>query len=211
MIKKLLTELIGTFFLVFTIGQVVIPPGADGLAPIAIGMALIVMVYAGGHLSGSHYNPAVTIGVWLRGACPASDILPYITAQVVGALGAAASVMWLKPDYTEFLAGLGGHAPVPAMYAEFLFTFALVWVILNVATAKANEGNSFYGLAIGGTVMVGAFAVGTVSSAVFNPAVALGLMTMGLLPWGSLWIYLIANFSGGALAAAVFIICHRDS
>ena len=93
---------------------------------------------------------------------------------------------------------------MPAFVAEFLYTFALVYVILNVATAKANAGNSFYGLAIGMTVMAGAFAVGPISGAAFNPAVAIGVAIMGLSPWPVFWIYLAANFLGGAAAAVVF-------
>ncbi len=92
----------------------------------------------------------------------------------------------------------------PAFLAEFLFTFALVYVVLNSATAKANAGNSFYGLAIGFTVMVGAFAVGSISSAAFNPAVALGISIMDLSAWKNLWIYVVADLLGGAVAAVAF-------
>ncbi len=198
---KLLTELIGTFFLVFTIGMTVLPPGADAMAPLAIGACLMVMVYAGGHISGAHYNPAVTLGVWMRGACPTADVGPYIASQVVGAgLGAGAAM---------FLTGMPAVQPgapeiVPALLAEFLFTFALVWVVLHSATAKANAGNSFYGLAIGLTVMTGAYAVGGVSGGAFNPAVAVGISVMGLSAWSNIWIFLVANFAGGAAAALAF-------
>jgi aquaporin Z len=93
---------------------------------------------------------------------------------------------------------------LPALLAEFLFTFALVYVVLNAATAKGTAGNSFYGLAIGFTVMVGAFSVGNMSGGAFNPAVALGISVMGLSTWSNIWIYLVANFVGGAAAAGVF-------
>jgi aquaporin Z len=92
----------------------------------------------------------------------------------------------------------------PALLAEFLFTFALVYVVLNVATAKATAGNSFYGLAIGMTVMVGAFSVGGVSGGAFNPAVAIGLSTMGLVAPSSIWIHIVADLAGGAVAALAF-------
>src|SRR5262249_54247117 len=91
-----------------------------------------------------------------------------------------------------------------ALVAEFLFTFALCYVVLNVATAKANAGNSFYGLAIGFTVLTGAFAVGGISGGAFNPAVAVGITLMGLASWANIWIYLVANFAGGLVAALVF-------
>lgn len=199
--NKYATELVGTFFLVLTIGCTVIGTGAGALAPLAIGSALMVMVFAGGHISGAHYNPAVTLGVWLRGKCPARDVVPYMISQIVGAALAAAVVRYLKAGPPPVAMQV---ATMPALLAEFLFTFALVFVVLNVATAKGTAGNSFYGLAIGFTVMAGAFAVGNISGGAFNPAVAVGVSIMGLAPWSNLWIYLVANFAGGAAAAAVF-------
>lgn len=199
--KKYIVELVGTFFLVFTIGCTVIGNGAGSFAPLAIGSALMVMIFAGGHISGGHYNPAVTLGVWVRGSCPTKDVLPYMLFQVVGAVGAAAAVRYLKGG-----AAIQAMAPetTPALLAEFLFTFALVFVVLNVATSKDISGNSFYGLAIGMTVMAGAYAVGNISGGVFNPAVAIGISTMGLSSWSNIWIYLVANFSAGVAAALVF-------
>src|SRR3954469_20642679 len=84
--RKYVTEFIGTFFLVFTIGMTVVghTPASGVIPPLAIGSALMVMIYAGGHISGGHYNPAVTLGVFLRGSCPASDVPAYMIAQVVG-------------------------------------------------------------------------------------------------------------------------------
>jgi len=202
--KKYIAEFIGTFFLVFTIGMAVIPPGAGDLAPLAIGVALITMVFSCGHLSGAHFNPAVTLGVWMRGKCQTCEVPGYLIAQISAAVVAALITQFLKPGLGEFVAGLHAVETVPALIAEFLFTFALVWVILNVATAKGTSGNSFYGLAIGGTVMAGAFAVGSVSGGVFNPAVAVGISILGISSWSAIWIYLVANFAGGAAAALVF-------
>ena len=199
--NKYLTEFIGTFFLVLTIGCTVIDGGAGGIPPLAIGAALMVMVFAGGHVSGAHYNPAVTLAVWIRGRCEAKDVAPYMGFQVGGALLAAIVVKFLKAGATTYPMS---PAPVPALVAEFLFTFALAYVVLNVATAKGTANNSFYGLAIGMTVMAGAFAVGGISGGVFNPAVAAGITVMGLSTIGNIWIYLVANFLGGAAAAFTF-------
>jgi aquaporin Z len=121
--------------------------------------------------------------------------------QIVGAVLAALVVKFLK--------GGAAVAPlqpqtVPALLAEFLFTFALVYVVLNVATAKGTSGNSFYGLAIGFTVLVGAFSVGNISGGAFNPAVATGISVMGLSSWANIWIYLVAEFAGAAVAAGAF-------
>lgn len=199
--NKYLVELIGTFFLVFTVGCTVIAPGPGDLAPIAIGASLMVMIFAGGHISGGHYNPAVTLGVWMRGKCPKKDVLPYWISQFAGAVLAAFVVRFLKGGVTMTNTTL----PVAsALIAEFLFTFALVYVVLHVATAKGTAGNSFYGLAIGMTLMTGAFAVGNISGGAFNPAVALGISVMGLSAWVNIWIFFLADLLGGAVAALAF-------
>lgn len=199
--NKYITEFIGTFFLVLTVGCSVIIGGAGVIAPLAIGSALMVMIYAGGHISGGHYNPAVTLGVYIRGRCPAKDVVPYWVAQFIGGVLAAVVVNYLRGDHVASPMHL---KPGPALLAEFLFTFALVYVVVNSATAKATAGNSFYGLAIGFTVMTGAFAVGSISSAAFNPAVAVGISILGLSSWSNIWIYLVANFAGGLAAGLVF-------
>lgn len=199
--NKYITEFIGTFFLVLTIGCSVVIGGAGVIAPLAIGSALMVMIYAGGHISGGHYNPAVTLGVWVRARCASRDVIFYWVAQLIGAALAAAALNYLKGDASAkpMLLKTG-----PALLAEFLFTFALVYVVLNSATSKDTAGNSYYGLAIGFTVMTGAFAVGSISSAAFNPAVALGISIMGLSAWSNLWIYILANLAGGLCAGLTF-------
>jgi aquaporin Z len=198
---KYLTEFIGTFFLVLVVGMTVIDPGAGGLAPLAIGSALMIMVYAGGHVSGGHYNPAVTLAVWLRGRCPQSDVFPYIGSQMMGGIVAAMAVLFLKGDPAVMPQEM---QIFPALVAETLGTFALAYVVLNVATAKSTAGNSYFGLAIGFTLTVMAFAFGGVSGGAFNPAVALGITIMHIAKTANLWVYLVANFAGGALAAAAF-------
>jgi aquaporin Z len=200
--NKYIAEFIGTFFLVLTIGCTGIGAGAGVIAPLAIGAALMVMVYAGGHISGAHYNPAVTVGVFIRGKVNAGDVGRYMVAQLAGAAIAAILV-------TKFLrAGTAVTAITPhvgpALLAEFLFTFALVYVVLNTATAEGTSGNSFYGLAIGMTVMTGAFAVGDISGGAFNPAVALGICILGISSWANIWIYLVANFAAALAAAVIF-------
>ena len=199
--NKYIAEFIGTFFLVLTIGCTGIGAGAGVIAPLAIGAALMVMIYAGGHISGAHYNPAVTLGVLIRGRLNATDAVPYIIAQLAGAALAVVTVKFLR-------AGVAIN-PIaietgPALLAEFLFTFGLVYVVLNAATAEGTSGNSFYGLAIGMTVMTGAFAVGDISGGAFNPAVALGISMLGISNWSNLWIYLVADFGAAIVAAFIF-------
>ncbi len=196
--KKYIVELIGTMFLVFAVGNAVI--SNNPLAPIAIGLMLMVMIFAGGHISGAHFNPAVTIGVWLRGKCDKKDVIPYILCQIVGAVIASLVVKTLRGS------GAGGadFDLTKVIIAELFGTFALVWVVLNVATAKGTSGNSFYGAAIGMTVTAGAFAVGDISGAVFNPAVAVGAVAMKLIQVKFLWVYLVVGPVAAFIAAKLF-------
>ena len=205
--KKYLVEFIGTFFLVLTVGMSVIDPGAGALAPLAIGSALMIMVYAGGHVSGGHYNPAVTLAVWLRGRCPNCDVPGYWISQIAGAFAASALALYLKGNPTVIPDDIKLG---PAFVAELVGTFALAYVVLNVATAKATAGNSNYGLAIGFTVMVMAFALGGISGGAFNPAVATGITFMHIEKTANLWLYLLGDLAGGALAALVFKIVNPD-
>ncbi len=199
--KSYIVEFIGTFFLVLVIGLTVIDPGASQFAPLAIGAALMVMIYAGGHISGGHYNPAVTLAVWMRGKCPAGDVMPYMLSQIAGAAVAALVVGFLKPDAMTIP---GSPDPIRALVAEILFTFALCYVVLQVATSAKTAGNHYFGIAIGFTVFAGACAVGGISGAAFNPAVAVGITMMGLSSAGNIWIFLVGNFAGAALAAGVY-------
>ena len=204
--NKFIVECIGTFFLLLTIGLTVIPGSAGVIAPLAIGSVLMVLVYAGGHISGAHYNPAVTLAVLIRGKCTMADVPVYLTAQILGAVAGALTA--------QFLVGSGTAAATidvtKSLIAEFLFTFALAYVVLNVATSKGTSGNSFYGLAIGFVVMAGAFSVGGISGGAFNPAVAIAAPLMGLMDWNNIWIHISADFAGGALAAVVFNILNPD-
>jgi aquaporin Z len=201
--KKYIVEFIGTFFLVLTVGLAV--NGGSPLAPLAIGAVLMVMIFAGGHVSGGHFNPAVTLAVWLRGKCDTKDVVPYFLSQLAAGALAALIVVSLvgKP-----LLGAASHDVGPSLVVEFLFTFALAWVVLNAATAKGTAGNSFYGLAIGFTVLAGAVSVGRISGGAFNPAVGLGVVIMGLEKLSQLWVYVAADLAGGALAALAFKATH---
>lgn len=205
--KKYIVEFIGTFFLVLTVGMCVIKPDVGNFAPIAIGSALMVMIYAGGHISGGHYNPAVTLAVAIRGRCKLTDVPGYMIAQVAAGGVASCVVLWFKgsPELTP-----GDLKVGPALLAEFIGTFALAYMVLNVATSKNTAGNSNYGLAIGFTVTTMAFALGGISGGAFNPAVATGLVFMHLAKGADLWIFLAGNFAGGALAGLTFRFLNPD-
>src|SRR5687768_7763833 len=202
--NKYLTEFIGTFFLVLTIGLSVL--GGTPMAPLAIGAVLMVMVYMGGHVSGGHYNPAVSLAVLLRGKLQTRDVVPYMTMQVLGAI-AAAAVVYMIVGQTFAPAPKPAASMVGALVVELLYTMALCLVVLHSATAPQTTGNSFYGLAIGFTVVVAAFAGGPISGGAFNPAVGVGPIAVAALlgggSVGDLWLYLVGPFIGGGLAAAL--------
>jgi len=197
--NKLIVEFIGTFFLVQAVGYAALSKSA--LGALAVGLMLMVMVYAGGHISGGHYNPAVTLAVWLRGKLPKSDVLPYIAAQVAGAVVSALIVTKFRGAGSEALLS----NPLRVAGAEFLGTFALAWVVLNVTTAKGTAGNSFYGAAIGLTVGTGVLLFGGISGAVFNPAVAVAGGLLNLLPLKTVALYTLVCAVAGLAAAKLFL------
>lgn len=203
--NKYLVEFIGTFFLVLTVVCAVNGLGDNGfMAPIAIGSALMVMIFAGGHISGAHYNPAVSLAVLIRGKMTMGDFLPYIIAQIVG--GAAAAL--IAANVFGYTGTPGSISATPALVAEILGTFALAYVVLQTATTKSTEGNSYYGLAIGFTVTAMAYALGGISGGAFNPAVAIGVTLAEMNVWSNIWIYMIGCFGGGALAALAFKVVY---
>lgn len=207
--RAYLMEFVGTFFLVLTVGLVVAQGVA--LAPVAIGFVLMVMVYAGGHVSGGHYNPAVSLGAALRGALPTKELVPYWVAQLLGAVVAAAMARWVAGPFT--VAPDPDAGALAALTVETLFTFALVAVVLASATAAATKGNSFYGLAIGATVLAAAFAGGGISGGAFNPAVGVGAVVVDALaggPAGHVWLYVVGPLLGAVIAAAVFRYLHPE-
>lgn len=203
---KYVMEFIGTFFLVFTVAAAAVGGWAPlGFAPLAIGSVLMVMIFAGGHISGGHYNPAVSFAVFVRGKLPMNDLIIYWVVQL--AAGIVAALL------ASSLLGISASAPLAVdltkvIVAEFLFTFALTFVVLNVATAKGTAGNSFYGLAIGFTVLSGAYAVGSISGGVFNPAVGTGITLLGVLDWGSTVIYIVTHLVAAAVAGVAFRALH---
>ncbi len=203
---KLLTEFAGTFVFL----SVIALSGAAGpLAPLAIGFALMVMVYMGSHISGGHYNPAVTLGLFLRRKIDATTMGAYWVTQLIA--GVLAFVFgYLVGGRTP------GIHPGPGVYAasalaiEVLFTFGLVLTVLNVVATRATEGNSFYGLAIGSAIVIGTFVGGPISGGAFNPAVGFGATLASAAfhggSWSDLWLYVVGPLVGAVVAAAVHYV-----
>jgi aquaporin Z len=201
-VRKYAVELIGTFFLMFTVTAAVL--SGSTFTPLAAGAVLMVMIYAGGHISGGHYNPAVTVAALVRGRIKGTEAVGYWISQIAGALiaGVVARAV-VNPAHVTALRP-AGHALTATALVELLFTFALAYVVLNVATSKDHPNNGFYGLAIGFTVAAGAFAVGGISGGVFNPAVALGGSAAGIFAWSTIWVYLLVELVAGAAAGLAF-------
>src|SRR6266702_1063294 len=201
-IRKYAVEAIGAFFLTFVVVVSVLSHSV--FTPLAAGATLMVMVYAGGHISGGHYNPAVTMAALWRGRIGPADAVAYWIAQfVAGVIAALVARAVVNPPSVTALR-LSGHALAATAVVELLFTFALCYVVLNVATSKDQPGNSFFGLAIGFTVAAGAFAVGGISGGAFNPAVTLGAASAGLFAWSTVWVYLVVQLGAGVAAALAF-------
>ena len=208
---KYITEFIGTLFLVLTIGLTV--TAGSEFAPLAIGLSLMVMVYAGGHVSGAHFNPAISLAAVMAGALPKSQYVPYVLSQVAGATLAALLVFIITGQ--TFAPAPGGASTLAALIVEVLYTFALAYIVLNVAVSKKTQGNSYYGLAIGMAVTVGVLAGGGISGGAFNPAVGIGPTIinalMGSGNWSHLWLYLAGPLSGAVVAALVFGVHEKAS
>ncbi len=201
--NKLIAEFIGTYFLYLIIGLSVTSLKAALMVPVAVAIGLAALVYACGHISKAHFNPATTVTYFCAGTHSARTILPYVLAILAGALAAALTVPLLYPEGVEAIPVLEPNLP-RVLIAEFLFTFALMWVILNVAIAEGTAGNGFYGLAIGAIVGAGAYAVGPISFAAFNPAVTLALCLNGFLPWSALAPYVLIQLLAAAAAGFLF-------
>jgi len=205
---KYIYEFIGTFFLIFTVGMTVGAPNiAPIVAPLAIGSILAVMVFAGAHVSGGHYNPAISLAAFIRKSINLKDLWLYWIVQFVAAIVAAYLTIFFKGKSTEVMFDMDTFR---VFLVEFIFTFALCFVFLNVTTIKETKGNSYYGFAIGFTVLVGIYVVGGVSSAAFNPAVAFGTTIMNMTAWHHIWVFFAANLLGGACAAWILKATHEE-
>jgi len=206
---KGMMELVGTAVLLMTIEIAV--ANAGNLAGIAIGVVLICIVYAGGHISGAQYNPAVSLAIMLRGKMTLHEMLQYWIFQIAGGVIGAILGGTIAGNFA--MIGVGaGFTGTQAFLAEVVYTFLLCFVVLSVATHSGVDGsNSYYGAAIGMVVMVGAISAGPISGGAFNPAVALGLcIANGVTDVAYVISTIGANLLGGAAAAAVFWVVAPD-
>lgn len=211
-VEAYVSEFVGTFFLVLTIGFNVLQNTA--LAPISIGAMLMVMIFATGKVSGGHFNPAVTLGVYARGNITGDCACAYAMTQLLA--GLVAGCCYLSILGASFSLGPGiGYTLGSVCIVEVLFTTALVFVVLSVATTMQDDGNWYFGLAIGFTVMAAAFAIGPISGCSLNPAVAVGVLMSNFLHTGSLrvsilLVYMITPLIGSLIAIVLFQIIREQ-
>ena len=205
--RKLATEFMGTFLLSFTICASGLYGSAGDYAPFVISFNLMIMIYAGRHISGAHYNPVITVSIYLRGIFDKNDILPYITVQIIAAVTAALVVesFSLSDSTSSSIFNLGYEAII----AEFIFTFVFAYVVLYVATTESTLDNNYYGAIIALVIFVGAITVGSISLASFNPAVTSALIVSGKVTLGESWMHFIPQFVGAILATYLYRYSHR--
>lgn len=201
--NKLIAEFIGSYFLYLIIGLCITPEAVGPFTPLAVGIGLAALVYSCGHISKAHFNPATTVTYLCAGTHQKAHFWPFVAVILLGTTLAAFTVPILKPEGMANITTIQIDYP-KVILAEFLFTFALMWVILNVAIATGTKGNQFYGIAIGAIVIAGAYTVGPISCAAFNPAVTLALAINGHLPFTALPAYFAIQVIAAAAAGWLF-------
>lgn len=209
LLAKLMMEFLGTAILVFTI-QVSVSLGDQ--APLAIGGILISLIFAGGPVSGAHYNPAVSLSITLRKAMESSDMIPYWLSQIFGSICGAIVGRFVVSN--SFVISIGDDSTlIQALCAELIFTFVLCFVILCCATSpdvmNNHYDNHYFGVAIGVVVVVGAIMFGPISGAAFNPAVAIGLsLAGGFSNIGYGLLVSICNLIGAVISVLCFFVIY---
>lgn len=204
--RAYIVEFVGTLFL----GLVAALTGNA----IAIGAVLIALVYIGGHISGAHYNPAITLAMYLRGKINRPRAIRYVAVQLAAGFVAAALFYVIKGMW--FLPKPGESVSIyAAALVELLFTFLLAYTVLQVAASAKTKGNSYFGLAIGLSLMAGAFAGGPISGGVFNPAIGVGALLFDIANWSAnirwMALYIIGPLAGAGLAAMVFGVVEENA
>lgn len=195
--RACIVELLGSMFLMLAVGISVLSVDLESVAPFVIGMTLVIMVYAGGPISGAHYNPMVSLSLAIRGALPWDKFLPYVSSQI---LGISLSLFPISYFVMHDSQSASDFRIDQVFAAECMFSFLLAMVINLVATNKNASGNSYFGLAIGMTVTISAFLIGGISGAAINPAVTMGLLVLKKISPEMLWVYLSAQVLGGILS-----------
>ena len=206
--KKYISELIGTYGLVFCgTGAIVINDVSNGVVShlgvaITFGLIVMCMIYSFGESSGAHINPAVSIAFWIAGRFETKELLPYLVAQIAGALLASSTLFYLFPDHETLGSTIPAGTDLQSFIIEIILTFFLMLVILKVSTGSKEMG-TMAGVTIGAVVLLEALFAGPITGASMNPARSIGpaLLSNNL---NSLWVYLLAPTIGAVLAVFVW-------
>jgi aquaporin Z len=209
--KKYLTEGIGTFFLLFITILTSQNPDIALAAPLAAGAALLAMTYVGERISGAHYNPAITLAMLMRASTSRTDAIYYIMAQLIGGvLAALIGGFLLNCNTGQEIQMHYNKMGICSIVAEFCGAFGLTYVFMNVNNPRQTAEKSFSGIAMGFTLAGFIYALRSISGGVFNPALALSLLTIGALDGSDLWIYLAGAILGAAAANTVFLVVNSN-
>ena len=210
--RKYIAELVGTFALVFCgTGAIIIDQATNGGVShvgiaITFGLIIMAMIYALGDVSGAHMNPAVTIAFTIAGRFKLKEVIPYVVSQVIGAMIATGTLRYLFPSSELLGTTLPAGPEMQSFILEFIMTFFLMLVIINVATGSKEQG-MFAGIAIGGTITLDALFGGQITGAGLNPARSFApALISGHME--HLWLYILAPIAGAAFAIPVFKIIH---
>jgi aquaporin NIP len=206
--RKLVAEAVGTFAVVFAgTGAIVTDWVSGGVVThagvaVTFGLVVMAMIYAVGDVSGAHFNPAVTVGFYMARRFPGRCVLPYVAAQLLGALAASLLLRFLFGNVASLGASLPRGGPWQSFVLEIVLSAILMFVILRVATGSKEQG-LVAGIAIGGTVALEAMFAGPVCGASMNPArsVAPAVVSGNLR---DLWVYVAAPLIGAAIAVGLW-------
>eukprot|EP00747_Dinoflagellata_sp_TGD_P125976 gnl/TRDRNA2_/TRDRNA2_174230_c4_seq25.p1 gnl/TRDRNA2_/TRDRNA2_174230_c4~~gnl/TRDRNA2_/TRDRNA2_174230_c4_seq25.p1 ORF type:complete len:473 (-),score=98.85 gnl/TRDRNA2_/TRDRNA2_174230_c4_seq25:158-1498(-) len=208
--SKICSEFLGTYILVLTVGLNVL--GGSPAGAFSIAASLMCMIYALGSCSGAHFNPAVTLAIFIRKKISIKEAGYYVVVQILGGMTGAFTYALMEKRETFGLGPVGDYGWFAAAVAEIVFTFVLCYVVLCVATTEKGLSN-YFGLAIGMCVTVGGYAIGAVSGGSLNPAVSIAIASSHLLNKGAFWqclVYSLFEFMGAGAAAGLFMVTHAD-
>jgi aquaporin Z len=203
--KKIIIEFIGTFFLMLICTMLLKSAKATGFEGLVIGALYMALVYANQASSGAFFNPAITLANFIKGLMTLNELVAYVATQLIAAIFAIYSADAMLQGIATGNDNLPLRIdPLPSFLAEFFGTFLLVYVFLSVSAAIKNQNNSFFGAALGGTLVAISYAFAPVSGGAFNPAIAIGYCIGNIAEWSTSWTYFVGELLASVVATIIF-------